>query len=99
IGRVPLYPVEVDFVVGQTVQHRGDHHLEHDAGQRCADTAVRAEPEGDMAIGGAVQHHVPGALELGFVVVGSDPTYEQPIVSPQRLTAEHRVATDGSAQL
>ena len=62
---------EVDLVVGNSVEHRLHHHLEHDPRQRGADAAMRSEPERDVAVGRPVQHHLVGPLELPLVVVGA----------------------------
>lgn len=75
-----MHTVEVYLVVGHSVEHGLDHHLEHDAGERSADTAVRPQAERDVIIRRAVQHHVAGPVELLLVVVGRAPTDEDAVV-------------------
>jgi hypothetical protein len=76
---------DVNLVVGNAVENRLHHHLEHDTPQMRSDASVRPEPEGDVAVGCPVQNHFVGSLELVLVVVGGEPADDQPVVAPKLL--------------
>ncbi|OBG78124.1 hypothetical protein A5700_17540 [Mycobacterium sp. E1214] len=54
----------IDFVVGKAVEDGLDHHAGKQPGQVRADAAVRAQSEGDVAVGGAIEDDRVRPVEL-----------------------------------
>src|SRR4051794_3805925 len=59
---------------------------------------MRAEPEGDVAIGCTVEHDFVSARERCLVVIGRKPADDYLVVAPKLLSAKDGISGHGAAQ-